>query len=254
MGHSTVITLDELPVFDDGDYAPELGILRPADDGSAWFQTSAPVIEGFTAGRGSPVTLLQFLADGKVVGEIRQPPRNFSWTWPDDLRGTFELSARVCNAAGKENLSNRIHIAVGVRNAARGRPVRASSGTNPEAAVDGSYYSGWRAAKDAEEAWIEVDLGSPVEVSQVNLIWGWKIHPAKFAVEISSTAPEDTERSWETISVLEDLPWQPWKATHRVKFAPRIARSVRIHAYQRVNHQTWAGYDLAEIEIPVPIR
>ena len=254
MGHPQVITLDELPLFDDASYVAELGILRPADDGGAWFPNSVPVIEGFVAGRGSPVDLLQFLVDDKVVAEIRHPPRDFSWTWPGDLHGTFELTARAYDAAGKQNLSNRIHIAVGVRNAARSRSVRASSGTNPEAAVDGSYYSGWHAAKDAEDAWIEVDLGSPVEISQVNLIWGWKIHPAKFAVEISRSAPDDSERSWETVSLLEDLPWQPWKATHRVRFAPRIARVVRVHAYQRAAHQTWAGYDLAEIEIPIPAR
>jgi len=183
-----------------------------------------------------------------------QPPPYLTWGWPADLHGSYDLMVRAFDLAGRANTSNRIHIAVGVQNVARGKPVCASSGDTPEAAVDGSYYSSWHAAKDAEDAWLEIDLQQPVAISQINLVWGWKIHPARFAVEVTSVGPDSDTRHWKTVYVAENLPWVTWKATHRVEFEPVNARFVRIHAFQRANRQTWSGYDLAEIEIPVNVE
>ncbi len=50
---------------------------------------------------------------------------------------------------------------------------------------------------------------------------------------------------------MKGLPWQQWKATHRVKFAPCGTRYVRIQMFRRAARQTWGGYDLAALEIPV---
>ncbi len=33
-----------------------------------------------------------------------------------------------------------------------------------------------------------VDLGTVRSVSRVNLVWGWKIHPEHFAVEVTDQA------------------------------------------------------------------
>ncbi|MGQ9761608.1 MAG: glycosyl hydrolase [Thermogutta sp.] len=251
MGHERVITLDEFPiVFGDG-YSPHVGILDPADDGSAWFSDGTPTIKGYAVSCGSVVSRLEFLADNRVIGNLDKPAAQFAWNWPADLTGAFDLTVKATDLAGRVSTSNRIHLAVGMDNIARGKPVRASSGDQPEAAVDGSYYSGWHAAKDAEEAWIEIDLQQPTVISQVNLIWGWKIHPSRFALEVTSIGPDENERQWRTVRVVEDLPWITWKATHRLVFEPTQTRFVRIHAFQRANRQTWAGYNLAEIEIPV---
>lgn len=252
MSHDHVITLEELPVLGKGPYAPALGILEPEDDGTAWFNRP-PNVTGYVVARGSQVTRLEFLANGRVIGSLEQPPSQFRWNWPADLRGTFDLEAKAYSQAGEVTTSNRVHVAVGVRNAARGAVVRTSSGVNPEAAVDGSYYTSWQADKDAEQAWIEIDLGKPQQISQLNLIWGWKIHPARFTVETTLVGPEQTERSWQVVCQIDNLPWVTWKATHRVQFSEHAARYIRIQALQRVNRQTWGGYDLAEIEVPVPI-
>lgn len=254
MGHEHIITLDELPVLVGNAFVPQLGILDPADDGTAWFADRAPVIAGYAVSRGSKVARLEFLADDRVVGSVDQPPPHFTWNWPASLRGTYDLMARAFDLDGRVNTSNRIHIAVGVQNVARCKPVRASSGETPEGAVDGSYYSSWRAAKDAEDAWLEIDLQKPMAVSRVNVVWGWKIHPARFAVEVTSTGPDSDARQWKTVCVAENLSWVTWKATHRLDFEPVTARFVRIHAFERANRQTWAGYDLAEVEIPVEVE
>jgi mannan endo-1,4-beta-mannosidase len=254
MGHDCVVTLDELPTFTGQGYCPQVGILEPSDDGSAWFPVHTPVIKGYAVSRGSTLSRVEFLAGDRVIGSLEQPPANFAWTWPSDLKGTFDLVVKATDLAGRMSTSNRIHLAVGVQNVARGKPVHVSSGEHPEGAVDGSYYSSWRAAKEAEEAWLEIDLQRPTTISQINVVWGWKIHPARFAVEVTSIGPTENERGWQTVCVAEDLPWVTWKATHRLVFSPTTARFVRIHAFQRANRQTWSGYDLAEVEIPVPVQ
>jgi len=254
MGHELVLTLDEIPTMGRKDLVPQIGIVEPNDDGSAWFPKSEVTMSGYAVSRGAAVARVEFLANDEVIGTLEKPPAHFSWSWVSPRAGTFDLTARAVDTLGRTNTSNRIHLAVGVTNAAKNKPVRVSSGEHPQAAVDGSYYTSWRAAKDAEEATCEIDLGQAMAVSQVNLIWGWKIHPTRFVIEVGSGESWDQVRDWKTVATMENLPWVTWKATHRVRFEPVTARFVRIRMFQRANRQTWSGYDLAEIEIPVPVK
>jgi mannan endo-1,4-beta-mannosidase len=248
--HPLVVTLDELPAFGDEDPPPVVGLLSPLDDGGAWF-TAGPVrIDGYAVDRRGKVVRVEFWADGERIGVLENPPRQFRWEWDDPPAGCYELRAVAVDDSGQRFRSNRIHLNVGLVDAACGRPVQASGGEAPERAVDGNFYTSWQAPREAEQAWIMVDLGEVRSVSRVNLVWGWKIHPEHFAVEVTAQAPEQPS-SWRRVYETKGLPWEQWKATHRVMFPPVEARYVRIQMFRRAARQTWGGYNLAALEIPV---
>ncbi len=251
MRHPLIVTLEELPAFGGEDTPPVVGILCPLDDGSAWFDGREVEIEGYAVDRRGKVTHVEFWAGDAQVGLLRDPPQKFRWQWKDVPPGCYDLRAVAVDIAGQKMRSNRIHLAVGVVDLARGKRVEVSGGTNPEAAVDGSYYTSWRAPQTAEEAWIKVDLGQPYLISRVNLVWGWKIHPEHLVVEVNLASSSDAEQ-WQAVYEAKNLPWQVWKATHRLEFEPVEARTIRVRLLRRANRQTWGGYDLAALEIPVP--
>jgi len=253
MRHPFVVTLDELPAFGDEDPPPVVGILSPMDDGSAWFPEGSVTVEGYAGDRRGQVVRLEFWANDQLVGELANPPRQFRWQWTDAPTGCYDLRAVAIDDAGQRFRSNRIHVNVRLVDAARGRPVTVSGGENASAAVDGNYYTSWRAPTQAEEAWIMIDLGQICSIDQVNLIWGWKIHAEHFAIETAKEGPSQPA-SWRRVYEAKNLPWEVWKATHRARFAPAQARYVRIHLLRRAARQTWGGYDLAAVEIPIPPR
>lgn len=253
MRHPLVVTLDELPAFAGEDTPPVVGILSPSDDGSAWYPEGQVIVEGYAVDRRGKVVQLEFWADDKQVDVLTDPPANFRWEWRNAPPGCYDLRAVAVDDAGQKMKSNRIHLAVGVVDVARGRPVQVSGGENPEAITDGNYYTSWRAPREAEEAWVWIDLGSVYRVDQINLIWGWKIHPEHFAVEVAE-ADSPTPADWQCVYEAKNLPWVTWKATHRVKFPAVNARHIRLQLFRRANRQTWGGYDLTAVEIPVPAK
>jgi len=127
--------------------------------------------------------------------------------------------------------------------------VTASSGQSPEKAVDGDYHSTWSSAKSDDE-WIYVDLGGLHSIDRVNLLWGWKIHATDYSIDVARAAPDDP-RSWTTVHSEKDRAYVPWEATFRATFRPVPARYVRLHATRRAGRQTWGGYQLAALEVPV---
>jgi mannan endo-1,4-beta-mannosidase len=251
MRHPFVVTLEELPAFGDEDPPPVVGILSPMDDGSVWFPAGKVTVEGYAVDRRGKVVRLEFWANDEFVGQVASPQQQFRWEWQDAPPGCYDLWAVAIDDARQRFRSNRIHLNVGVIDAARGRPVTVSAGENASAAVDGNYYTSWRAPTQAEEAWIMIDLGQICSIDQVNLVWGWKIHAEHFAIETAKEDPSEAG-NWNCVYEAKNLPWEVWKATHRAKFAPTQARYVRIHLFRRAGRQTWAGYDLAAVEIPVP--
>ncbi|MCS7237524.1 MAG: glycosyl hydrolase [Thermoguttaceae bacterium] len=250
MRHPLVVTLDELPAFAGEDPPPVVGILSPMDDGSAWYPAGEVIVEGYAVDRRGKVARLEFWAGDERVDVMLDPPQKFRWVWRNPRPGCYDLRAVAVDDAGQQMRSNRIHLAVGVVDAARGKKVQVSAGENPAAATDGNYYTSWFAPREAEQAWIAVDLGKIQRISQVNLVWGWKIHPEHFAVEVSSK-PEPSPDDWRRVYEVKGLPWQTWKATHRVQFEPVEARHIRVQLFRRANEQTWGGYDLVALEVPV---
>jgi hypothetical protein len=132
---------------------------------------------------------------------------------------------------------------------ARGKPVVASSGDTPEKAVDGDYFTNWAAAKSDKE-WIYVDLGTVKQIDRVNLMWGWKIHPCQFTIDVAQADPDKPD-SWTTVHTTKDRPYQTWEATDRIRFDLTSARYVRLSASKRASNQTWSGYKLMAFEVPV---
>ena len=116
-------------------------------------------------------------------------------------------------------------------------------------AVDGDYHSTWSSGQ-SDDAWIYVDLGGVHEIDRVNLMWGWKIHAADYSIDVTLDHPESPE-GWTTIYRETERTYVPWEATDRIVVAPVGARYVRMHATKRAGRQTWAGYHLAALEVPV---
>jgi hypothetical protein len=108
----------------------------------------------------------------------------------------------------------------------------------------------WSSAKNDDE-WIYVDLGQACKIGQVNLLWGWKIHAQDYSIEIALERPE-REWNWTAVYSETNHPYITWEATYRINFRPVLARYVRLYATKRAGRQTWGGYQLAAIEIPVP--
>jgi mannan endo-1,4-beta-mannosidase len=247
MRHDFVVTLDELPPLGPGPIAPHVGMLEPRDDGSAWFPEKPPTIQVYAIDRDGKVRRVTFLADGKPVGTAEAAP--YTFTWKNAPAGCYDLTARAEDDAGLATTSNTIHAVIGMVDAARGKPVVASSGEAPEAAVDGDYFTAWSAAK-TDEASLYVDLGAARKIDRVNLLWGWKIHPSAFTVDVARGDP-DKPASWTTVHTAADRPYVTWEATDRVRFDPVEARYVRVSATKRAGNQTWAGYNLMALEVPV---
>ena len=247
MRHDFVVTLDEMPALGPGPLAPQVGILEPRDDGSAWFPDKPPVLKAYAVDRDGKVKRVTFLANGKPIGTAEAAP--YTFTWENAPAGCYDITTQAEDDAGLKTTSNNIRAIVGMVDLARGRPVTASSGETPGAAADGDYFTSWSAAK-SDEAWLYVDLGALRKIDRVNLLWGWKIHPSAFSIDVARAEP-DKPASWITVHKATDRPYVTWEATDRIRFAPVAARYVRVSATRRAGRQTWGGYHLMAIEVPV---
>jgi hypothetical protein len=171
------------------------------------------------------------------------------FTWNTAPPGCYDLTAVATDDKGEKTRSNKVRLAVGMVDLVRGKQVTASSGESPENAVDGDYFSAWSSA-NSDDQWLCVDLGGTYRVDRVNLLWGWKIHPANFTVDVAGGDP-DLPGSWTEVFSAKDRPYQTWEATDRVRFKAMDARYVRLRATKRAGNQTWSGYKLTALEVPV---
>ena len=247
MRHDFIVTLDELPAFGEGNIAPHVGILRPLDDGSARFVDEPVAVNAYAVDRDGKIQRVGFYADEKLIEAKEAAP--FDFTWDNAPPGCYDLTVVATDDKGEQTRSNRVRTLVGLVDVARGKQVVASSGESPQDAVDGDYYSAWASANSDKE-WIYVDLGSTYRVDRVNLLWGWKIHAADFVIDVAVEDP-NVPGSWTEVSSVTDRPYQTWEATDRVRFEPTAARYVRLRATRRAGNQTWSGYKLAALEVPV---
>ncbi len=247
MRHDFIITLDELPALGEGNIAPDVGIVKPLDNGSAWFVDATPTIEAYAGDRGGHVKRVDFYAGNELIGTRDTAP--YKLEWADAPRGSYDVTTVATDDQGMTTTSNIVRINVGLVDAAKGRPVVASSGEAAEKAVDGDYYSTWSSAKSDDE-WIYVDLGQVYTIDRVNLLWGWKIHSADYVIDVAVHDPTESP-GWVNVYWETDRPYQMWKATDRLRFFPTRGRYVRMHAMKRAGHQTWGGYQLAAFEVPV---
>jgi hypothetical protein len=247
MRHDFVITLDEMPAMGPGPIAPQVGILEPRDDGTAWFPDKAPAIKAYAVDRDGRVKKVTFMAGDKPIGSLDAAP--YTFTWKDAPAGCYDITAVAEDDRGMKTVSNRIRAVVGMKDLARGRPVKASSGEAPEKAVDGDYFTSWSAAK-GDEQWLYVDLGAARPIDRVNLLWGWKIHASRFTVDVATEDPDKTG-SWKVVHTASDRPYKTWEATDRITFDAVKARYVRVSAKKRAGNQNWSGYKLMAVEVPV---
>lgn len=247
MRHDFIVTLDELPAFGDGNIAPHVGILQPLDDGSAWFPGGPVKVNAYAVDRDGKVQRVEFYADDKLIGTGGTAP--FEFTWDNAPPGCYDLTAVAIDDKGEKTRSNKVRIAVGMTDLARGKRVVASSGESPEHAVDGDYFSAWSSA-NSDDQWLYVDLGSTCRVDRVNLLWGWKIHPTNFTVDVAVGDP-NVSGSWTEVAAVKGRAYQTWEATDRVRFKATDARYVRLRATKRAGNQNWSGYKLTALEVPV---
>ncbi len=247
MRHDFIVTLDELPAFGEGNIAPHVGILRPLDDGSACCVDGPVKVNAYAADRDGKIRRVDFFADDKLIESDETAP--FDFTWANAPPGCYDLTAVAIDDDGDKTRSNTVRAMVGLVDLARGKQVVTSSGESPQYAVDGDYYSMWSSAKSDDE-WIYVDLGNTYRIDRVSLLWGWKIHAADFAIDVAVRDP-DVPSSWTEVFSVTDRAYRTWEATDRVRFEPTDARYVRLRATKRAGNQTWSGYKLAAMEVPV---
>ena len=247
MRHEFIVTLDELPAFGDGNIAPHVGILSPLDDGSACFVDGPVKVTAYAVDRDGKIQRADLYADDKLIESDEIAP--FDFTWETAPPGCYDLTVVAIDDDGDKTRSNTVRVTVGLVDLGRGKQVVASSGESPENAVDGDYFSVWSSAKSDDE-WLYVDLGNTHRIDRVNLLWGWKIHPTDFAVDVAVRDP-NLPGSWTEVFSVADRAYVTWEATDRVRFKPTDARYVRVRATKRAGNQTWSGYKLAAMEIPV---
>jgi len=247
MRHDFIVTLDELPAFGEGNIAPHVGILSPCDDGSAWFPDEPMRIRAYAVDRDGTIDRVEFHAGDQLIGTDRTAP--YEYTWNVAPEGCYDMTAVAVDNSGERSRSNTVRATVGLVDLARGKKIVASSGESPDHAVDGDYFTVW-SSENSDPQWIYVDLGGTYAIERVNLLWGWKIHPSDFAIDVAVRDPE-APSSWKEVYSAQDRPYVTWEATDRVRFHSTTARYVRLRAKRRAGYQTWAGYQLAAIEVPV---
>jgi len=247
MRHDFIITLDELPPLGKGDIAPHVGILDPLDNGSAWYDGKTPVITTYAVDRGGSIKRVEFYAGDRLIGTDNSAP--YTFRWDNTQRGFYDITAVAVDESNQTTKSNNVRISVNMVDLALDKDVFASSGKSTEKVVDGDYHSTWSSDKSDDE-WIYVDLERVYSINGVNLLWGWKIHAQDYSIDVAISDPEKPG-SWTTVYSETDHPYITWEATYRITFATTSARYVRMHATKRAARQTWGGYQLAALEVPV---
>ena len=254
--HDWMITRDGLPALTaHGNVSPQTGILSPLDNGEGRFTGSWPLIRAFAVDLDGSISRVEFFANGSKIGTLTSAPYDFLFT--NAVPGTYNIQVVAYDNAGASTKSQTVRLSYGVADLALGRPVVTSStNSGSSAVVDGNYWTSWvtdNAGAAPADQWLYVDLGTTNTISEVDLSWHWKVFAQAYSLDVALTAPA-TPGSWTTVYQTNSAPLDeyPNKAFHRVSFAPIPARYVRVHATQKVQGQTWGGYDLAGFEVPVP--
>jgi hypothetical protein len=123
-----------------------------------------------------------------------------------------------------------------------GRPVKASSEVtvNGETfparnAVDGNRSTRW-SSEFSDPQWIAVDLGEPVEISRVELVWE-NAYGRSYTIQVS-----DDGETWKEVYKTDSSKG----GTETIRFAPTKARRVRMYGTKR---GTQHGYSLWEMRV-----
>ncbi len=254
--HDWMINRDRLPdLTAQGNIYPQVGILSPLDNGEGRFTGSWPLIRTFATDLDGSIQRVDFFANGSKVGTLSAPPYDFLFT--NAAPATYNIYAVAYDNSGASTKSQTVRASYAMADLALGQPV-VTSGTNGggSAATDGSYWTSWvsdNTGATPQDQWIYVDLGATNTIGQVDLSWHWKVFGQAYSIDVATTAP-GTPASWFTVyqTIASPTDEYPNKAFHRITFAPRLARYVRLHATQKTQGQTWGGYDLAAFEVPVP--
>lgn len=247
MHHEEVITLDELPAFGNDNTEPTLGIISPIDNGSTWFTTSSPEFEIYANDRGGSIQKIELYANENLIETKTEPPYKFDWDKQNV--GSYNIKAIATDNSGSTSVSNTVRIVTSKTDIAKDKAVVASSGKTSQNAVDGDIYSYWTADK-TDTAWLYIDLEDSYVIDNINLHWGWKIHPEELTIDIAASSPE-LASSWSTVHTESKIPYTQWKLSQQITFPPVKARFIRITLNKRAGHQYWGGYQLASIEVPI---
>lgn len=286
-GASNVVTLADLPLFDNaganpetyGDLHPEVGVVNPAPQ--TWVYDSDPVIEVYAKDRDGRVTRVEIFAQdvltgqkrriASLAGEAADESRIYRFTWTDMPDGTFMVSAAATDDKGNTSdsmnmgetwnrmWSNWVWITKGCQNIAKGKPAVASShflDRTADRVTDGNYELGWesdfKGTPDPHDAWVYVDLEGVYSISQVNLRWSWQAYARDFDIQVSHDAV-----SWKTVyeerGFAGSIP-ADWAEVNFCVFPAVEARYVRFLGRRiRLRHERYYGYKLAQIEVPIPL-
>ncbi len=284
-GAANVVTLADLPLFDNGganpdtygNVYPEVGVVNPAPQ--TWVYDSDPVIEVHAKDRDGHVTRLELFAEdvltgrrqriASMVGEDANESDVYRFTWTDMPDGTFMVSAAATDDSGhvSDSLdmgetwmwSNWVWVTKGYHNIAKGKPAIASShflDRTADRVTDDNYETAWesdyKGSPDPHDAWVYVDLEDSYPIDQVNLRWNWRAYARDFEIQVSDDADSWTtvyEKSRFTGSVPAD-----WAEVNFCTFPTVEARYVRFLGKRiRHGHEPYFGYKLSQIEVPVPL-
>jgi hypothetical protein len=245
MHHDHVVTLDELPELGSVNTPPHIGIVEPLDDGTGWFNGTAPEFKTYAVDRDGKISKMTFYAGDTKIGERLSAP--YTFTWSGAPAGCYDIHAVAKDNDGAETISNTVRVSVNMNDLARDKPVVSSSGDNGSDAVDGDYHTSWSPDKSDNEG-IDGDLGATHTVERVNLYWGWKIHAKAFTIDVALNNP-GSESSWTTVYSETRRKDVTWEAKDRIAFEPVKAQYVRMKASDRT--QDWGGYNLTAFEVPV---
>jgi len=259
-----MITKDQLPKFSSGsgvNLLPDVGIISPLDDGSGRFVGSFPVICAYASDRDGTISRADVYANGTKVGSVATSP--YTFTWNIATPGTYNIQAVAVDNTGASANSQTVRISYNVADLAFNCPLTTSDASNAAAAVDGSYWTNWISAKGAT-AWNYVDLGSTYTINEVDLSFLWEVFADSYTVNVSTDAVH-----WNRVATLVDdgtgyqvkatlgsvysADEYPMKAFNKVTFTPISARYVRFGGVGVMQGQTWGGYNIPQIEVPVAL-
>jgi len=249
MSHEDIVTLDELPILIEQDLKPNIGITHPIDKGSTWFTQPQPTILVEANDRGGSITTVALYANKKLIEEQKKTP--FSFTLDNVKSGSYLLYAVATDDTGNKATSNTVRIVLNKGDIAKNKDVFVSSGKGGSNVVDGDVTTYWTAEKSDNE-WLYIDLEDQYLIDNINLYWGWKIHPQEFIIEIATSSPE-ISNSWSIIHTETNIPYTQWKLSHQINFPKKNARYIKFSLKDRAGKQFWGGFRLTTVEIPIDL-
>lgn len=256
--HDWMITREEIPMIAaHGNVSPQVGILSPLDNGEGRFIGQPPLIRAYAVDLDGAIDRVEFFSNGIKVGTLTSPPYDFLYN--NAAPGTYIIHAVAHDNLGSSTQSQTVRVSFEVADLAFNKPLFTSSANSGSGLmVDGNFWTSGitdNSGTTPSDQWVYVDLGGPQTINEVNLSWVWKVFAEAYSLDVATADPAIPD-SWSTVYQTTAAPQDeyPTKAFHRVTFAPVTARYVRLHATKKIAGQTWGGYNIAAIEVPVPIE